>query len=134
MRRFIFAVILTSGMICLLFVDAVSADSKKNLDLLKKAYGPDIAAVYETVKGMPSFELGSEKLPDIIYRRDPKPCNELFLRENPEMADECSKIRETLTFVTQYRQKLQVHEAGSIGKMLLEKLPVQRPLPSVYHQ
>ena len=42
-------------MICLLFADTVSADSTKNLDLVKKVYGPNIAAVYETVNGDAGF-------------------------------------------------------------------------------
>ena len=130
MRRFIFPVILTSGMICLLFVDAVSANSKKNLDLLKKVYGPNIAAVYKTVNGMPGFESGSDKLPDIVYRRDLKPCNELFLRENPEMADECSKVRETLAFVTQYRRKLQVHIKGGEIEFVDFSIPLDPRDPS----
>ena len=117
-------------MICLLFADAVSADSTKNLDLVKKVYGPNIAAVYKTVNGMPGFESGSDKLPDIVYRRDPMPCNELFLRENPEMAHECSKVRETLAFVTQYRRKLQVHIKGGEIEFVDFSIPLDQRDPS----
>jgi hypothetical protein len=45
----------------------------------------------------------------IRYYKEDSPCNEIFLRENPEMAEDCRKVREHLTFVNKYQKSLRVH-------------------------
>jgi len=48
----------------------------------------------------------------IYYRRDDKPCSEIFLRENPDMAEDCKKVREELTFVNKHKNAVRVHIKG----------------------
>jgi hypothetical protein len=94
---------------------------KANLDLIADYYGPDIARIYETVDGMPVFDLNSEKPLTIKYRKNAKPCNEIFLRENPEMAEDCQKVRETVTFITQHKKRVRTHiKEGRITSIDME--------------
>jgi hypothetical protein len=79
------------------------------LDLIREIYGADIARVYETVKGMPRFDFKAKKKLRIIYSRNSKPCNEIFLSENPDMAEDCKKVRETVTLRNQHKKEVRVH-------------------------
>jgi hypothetical protein len=80
-----------------------------NPERVLDVYGPEIAGYYRNVEGMPAFAVDSEPLPDIRLRREDSPCNDLFLRENPEMEDECQKSRETIVFENMYHKRVQVH-------------------------
>ena len=91
-----------------------------NLRKLRNIYGFYIAKFYETVKGMPLIDLESKDKLMIAYRRDASPCSEIFLRENPDMAEDCKKVREELTFVNKYKNVVRVHLKG--GKIMLIKI------------
>ena len=80
-----------------------------NLDLIERTYGPDVARVYGTVEGMPTFDIDSCDGLTIRYTRDDNPCNKIFLQENPDMVKDCRKTREKLTFVNRYQKIVQVH-------------------------
>jgi len=87
-------------------------------DRMRKVYGPDIASIYRRVEQLPRFSLYSDPLPVLRYHKDKSPCNALFVLENPEMAVECSKARETLTIENKYQKKLRVHIlAGKINSI-----------------
>jgi len=85
------------------------AHAAMNPERVMDAYGPEIAGYFRNVEGMPGFSTDAEPLPDIQLRRDNSPCNDLFLRENPEMEDECKKKRETVVLENKYHKKVQVH-------------------------
>ncbi len=91
-----------------------------NLKMIRNIYGFHIAKFYETVKGLPLFDLESKDKLMIAYRRDASPCNEIFLRENPDMAEDCKKVREELIFVNKYKNIVRVQIKG--GKIMLTKI------------
>jgi hypothetical protein len=89
---------------------AEASGSNQTIDFnrMREIYGPQIVRVYRQVKGVPLFSLNSEPLPVLQYRRDATPCNALFVRENPEMAEECHKPRETICIENKFQKKLSV--------------------------
>ena len=111
MKRFFFSVSLFLVPACMIAFIAEAANSGQTIDmnLIRRAYGPDISRVYRQVAGMPRFAFDSQPLPVLRYRKDKSACNELFLRENPEMAEECNKTRETVSLANRYQKKLTVH-------------------------
>jgi len=84
----------------------------KQFDSIQKHFGADIARVFKTVPGMPAFDPDSDVKLKILYSRDDNPCNEIFLEENPEMAEDCKKPRETITFINRYGKKVRVDIKG----------------------
>ena len=86
--------------------------STVDLVKLKKLYGPYVAKIYKTVPGLPLFDVESKDKLMIYYRRDAKPCSEIFLRENPDMAEDCKKVREELTYVNKHKNAVRVHIKG----------------------
>lgn len=111
MKRFYLSVFWILVSLCLMprIAEASSSSQAMALDRMQKVYGPDIVRIYRQVERMPRFSLYSDPLPVLRYRRDKSPCNALFVRENPEMAEECSKARETITIENRYHKKLMVH-------------------------
>ncbi len=99
-----------------LFSWGAAESSAMNPGKLRDLYGAYVARVYETVRGLPLIDLESKDKLMISYRRDDKPCSEIFLRENPDMAEDCSKVREQLTFVNKYKNVVRVHIKG--GKVM----------------
>lgn len=97
--------------VCMIALIAEASNPVQTVDLnrIGALYGPDIARIYREDLAMPKVTLDSEPLPLLRYRRDPSPCNALFIRENPEMAEECNKARETITIENRYQNKLNVH-------------------------
>jgi hypothetical protein len=94
--------------------------SAMNLRKMRNIYGFYIARFYQTVKGLPLIDLESKDKLVIAYRREDSACNEIFLRENPDMAEDCKKVREELTFVNKHRNIVRVHIKG--GKILSTKI------------
>ena len=86
-----------------------------NLKRIRDLYGPNVARIYQTVGGLPLFNVESRDKLKIFYRRNDHPCSEIFLRENPDMAEDCKKVREELVFVNKYKNVVRVHiKGGSI--------------------
>ncbi len=110
--------VLIASLVCLaLFADhsfsaAATRATKIDPAKMKKLYGPYIAKIYENVPGLPLFDVESKDKLMIYYRRDEKPCSEIFLRENPDMAEDCKKVREELTYVNKHKNAVRVHIKG----------------------
>jgi hypothetical protein len=83
-------------------------DPSSNLPLIKERFGADVARLYANVDGLPVFDPSGNKGLKIRYRREKNPCSRIFLKENPDMAEECRKVQEELTFKNQHRKKLKV--------------------------
>ena len=104
-----------TSLICLFFLLAPSfsreanATASMNLRKIRDLYGFYIARFYETVSGLPKFDLESKDKIKIAYRRNEKPCSEIFLRENPDMAEDCKKVKEEITYVNKYGNLVRVH-------------------------
>lgn len=103
------ALVLFAAIVSILPAGEGFSHAAMNPERVLDAYGPEIAGYYRRLEGMPGFSMDAEPLPDIRIRREDSPCNELFLRENPEMEDECKKTRETIVFENMYHKRLQVH-------------------------
>ncbi len=106
---------------CLFFLLAPSLSwgftdtSTMNLKKIRDLYGPDVERIYRTVSGLPLINVESKDKLKISYRRNDRPCNEIFLRENPDMAEDCEKVREDLIFVNKHKNVVLVHiKGGSI--------------------
>jgi hypothetical protein len=124
------------------FAVRVDAREPSNLNLMKKKGDPlafikknyvaDIARIYSSVKGMPVFDPGSKHRLNIKYTRDDQPCNKIFLQENPEMAEECSKPNERVTFINQYGNRVWVDIKGDemVSLSLRVSLDKNNPLKS----
>jgi hypothetical protein len=80
-----------------------------NLRKIRDIYGFYIARFYETIRGLPLFDVESKEKFKIAYRRDESPCSEIFLRENPDMAEDCKKVRDELTYVNKYGNIVRVN-------------------------
>jgi hypothetical protein len=108
--------ILITSLVCLVFFTAPSfalgAAGTIDVAKLKKLYGPYVARIYQNVPGLPLFDVESKDKLMIYYRRDDKPCSEIFLRENPDMAEDCKKVREELTYVNKHKNAVRVHIKG----------------------
>jgi len=90
------------------FTEASSSDPPVDCDRIRDRFGPDIARLYRTVECLPQFA-NVEPLPMVTYRKDKSPCNELFIQENPEMAEACRRTRETLTIENRFQKGVTVH-------------------------
>jgi len=118
--------LLITSLICLFFLLAPSvsrqanATASMNLKKIRDLYGFYIARFYETVSGLPKFDLESKDKVKIAYRRNETPCSEIFLRENPDMAEDCKKVREELTYVNKYGNLVRVHIKD--GKIVSTKI------------
>lgn len=101
----------------------------KHLGLIKERFGPDIARVYETIGGMPVFDPDSKYNLKISYSRDENPCNEIFLEENPDMAEDCKKIRETITYINRHGKKVRVNIKGGEIVSIGLRVPLDKTNP-----
>ena len=120
MKRFCFSAfqILLVFILASFAAEAAASNERIDIDLMQERYGPTIARIYREIEGMPRLALNSEPLPVLRYRKEKSPCNELFLRENPEMAEECNQSRETVTIENRFQKKLSVHISnGKINSM-----------------
>ncbi len=120
--------------LCIVFFsfNVSHSDQTVDVNLIEGIYGPDIGRIYREVAGMPLLAFHSEPLPKLRYRRDASPCNALFVRENPEMAEECNKARETITFENKYKKKLSARILGGKINSIEFNIPIddKNPLKS----
>jgi hypothetical protein len=75
-------------------------------------FGPNLARLYGCVKGMPSFDMDHPNGLRVLYSRDDEPCNALFIKENPELAEDCRKVVEEVVFINRYGNEVKVHIKG----------------------
>jgi hypothetical protein len=94
--------------------------SPMNLRKMRNIYGFYIAKFYQTIEGLPLIDLESKDKLMIAYRRNASPCNEIFLRENPDMVEDCKKVREELTYVNKHKNVVSVKMKG--GKIMSTKI------------
>jgi hypothetical protein len=87
-----------------------------NLGKIRDLYGGHVARIYQTVPGLPLIDLESRDKLMIAYRRNDRPCSEIFLRENPDMEEDCKKVREVLTYLNKHKNVVRVHIKG--GKIM----------------
>ncbi|MFO7985162.1 MAG: hypothetical protein R6U38_04815 [Desulfatiglandaceae bacterium] len=130
MKRFYLSVFSALLLTCAtaLMVEVSNADRPVDIRLIQEKYGSDIVQIYRNVEGMPRFD-DSDPLPVLQYRRNESPCNDLFIRENPEMAEKCNRTREIVTIENRYQKKLTVHIVGGKLESIEFNIPMGNPNP-----
>lgn len=120
------------GILLLIGLSASLVEASKleptTIRLIRERYGLDIARLYRHVEGMPRF-WDAEPLPILRYRREESPCNQLFVQENPEMAEKCNYTRETLIIENRYHKKLTVHIVGEDVESMEFTIPLDNRDP-----
>lgn len=79
---------------------------------IQSHFGPHLARLYGAVKGMPAFDVDHPNGLRVLYSRDDQPCNALFIKENPELAEDCRKVVEEVVFINRYGNEVKVHIKG----------------------
>ena len=79
---------------------------------IQTQFGPQLARLYGSIKGMPGFDVDRPNGLRVLYSRDDQPCNALFIKENPELAEDCRKVVEEVVFVNRYGNEVKVHIKG----------------------
>ena len=106
-----------------LMAEGSSCRQPVDTQLIQERFGADIARIYRNVEGMPRFS-AAEPLPTLRYRQNESPCNALFIRENPEMAERCNQTRETITIENRYQKTLTVHIVGGELESIDFNIPI----------
>jgi hypothetical protein len=79
---------------------------------IQTQFGPQLARLYGSIKGMPAFDVDRPNGLRVLYSRDDQPCNALFIKENPELAEDCRKVVEEVVFTNRYGNEVKVHIKG----------------------
>ena len=79
---------------------------------IQTQFGPQLARLYGSIKGMPAFDVDRPNGLRVLYSRDDQPCNALFIKENPELAEDCRKVVEEVVFINRYGNEVKVHIKG----------------------
>ncbi|MFZ7110722.1 MAG: hypothetical protein ACOWYE_03480 [Desulfatiglandales bacterium] len=101
----------------------------RTLEVIRNRYGNDVARLYETIAGMPVFDPDSKYKFDVHYTRDDHPCNDIFLKENPDMAEYCGKARESVTFINRHGKKVRVDIRGDELVSIDLRTPLDKERP-----
>jgi hypothetical protein len=111
--------ILSLSLLCLLCAQSptalaqqVQGPSSETCSLIEKHFGPNLSRLYSAIKGMPAFDVNHPNGLRVLYSRDDQPCNALFLKENPELAEDCRKVIEEVVFINRYGNEVKVHIKG----------------------
>lgn len=90
----------------------IQISSSESRERIQTRFGPQIARLYGSIREMPAFDVDHPNGLRVLYSRDEEPCNALFIKENPELAEDCRKVIEEVVFINRYGNEVKVHIKG----------------------
>jgi hypothetical protein len=94
------------------FAQGIQISPSERCERIQTRFGPQLARLYGSVKGMPAFDVDHPNGLRVLYSRDDQPCNALFIKENPELAEDCRKVIEEVVFINRFGNEVKVHIKG----------------------